>query len=198
MILPDEKVPEILKIFTENFILPEKKKPQCIVCPIGLVGAGKTTVMRPLSERLSLLRISTDELREILQERGFDYDRVWELAMSVGRAYAREGYRIGVDADCADHETQEALDAVSTELHIPILYIHINPPEDFIIHKLRTFKHTWLFSDADHAVKNYFARKPVHAHLGMPFVYSFDTSKDNIASQVEEAADIITSKLVQY
>jgi len=45
----------IKKEYEDTLVFPViKPDPQFVLCPIGLVGAGKTTVMMPLAERLSL------------------------------------------------------------------------------------------------------------------------------------------------
>ncbi|MDE1944098.1 MAG: hypothetical protein KGH97_01205 [Patescibacteria group bacterium] len=46
---------------------------QVFLAPVGRVGAGKTTVVKPLAERLGLVRISSDEIRKLLKERGLGY-----------------------------------------------------------------------------------------------------------------------------
>ena len=194
MHLPDEKVSGVVDLFERGLQFPPKKRIQFFVCPVGLVGAGKSTVMKLLSEHLSLLRLSTDEMRKVLKEHGYDYDRARQLTLRVGENYAREGYRIGVDADCVDPEYRRHIDELAGELNVPVFYVHVNPPEDFILNKLRTFKHTWLFRDGDDAVKNYRARKPLHADLKLPFIYTFDTSRNDLRRQLRECVELIVSR----
>ena len=71
----------------------------------------------------------------------------------------------------------------------------INPPEEFILNKLRNHKPTWLFKNADEAIKNYEARKPLHQNLDFDFAYTFDTSKPDLDEQIEEATKIINSRI---
>lgn len=63
----------------------QPKRKQFILCPVGIVGAGKTTVMKPLSERLSLVRISGDEIRKILKEHGQAYDAVVPIGSALSK-----------------------------------------------------------------------------------------------------------------
>ena len=75
--------------------------------------------------------------------------------------------------------------------------MHVNPSEEFILNKLRTYNHTWLFKDADEAIANYYWRKLLHEHLSMPFVYTFDTSRDDLPHQIEEAIEKIERALAR-
>ncbi len=79
---------------------------QFFLCPVGLVGAGKTTVIKPLSERLSLVRISHDEVRQMLKARGLGYQFLMDIVQPLARELAGEGYRIAFDADCGNPQTK--------------------------------------------------------------------------------------------
>ncbi|MBU4480038.1 hypothetical protein KKG48_01160, partial [Patescibacteria group bacterium] len=58
-------IEEVEIIFKSQIKIPKNKpKKQIFFCPVGLVGAGKTTVTKPISKKLGLLRISSDELRK--------------------------------------------------------------------------------------------------------------------------------------
>jgi shikimate kinase len=165
----------------------EKPMHPFLLCPVGIVGAGKTTVVKPLSKRLGLVRISRDEIRGMLKAAGLGYERLDDLSFPLVRKYASLGYSVAIDSDCASEKTQKLVAEVAAHDNLRSVWIHINPPEEFILAKLRNFKHTWLFKDADEAIANYTARKPLHEHLDMPFVYTFDTSKENLPEQLDEA-----------
>ena len=65
--IPKNVYEEVRAEYEASLKIPRNKpKKQFFVLPVGLVGAGKTTVMKPLAEKLSLLRISGDEIRKIL------------------------------------------------------------------------------------------------------------------------------------
>lgn len=189
------------KIFLEYeriLKIPESKpEKQIMVCPVGVVGAGKTTVMNPLSKELSLLRISSDEIRQILKKYNYDYSRVAEIVFSLAEKYIKNGYSIAIDKDCASKESQEYIKAIKKQYGIKIFWIHINPPKEFIINKLKNYKHTWLFKDSEQAIENYRTSKSKHKNLNLPFVYTFDTSKDNLNNQIQEAISIIKQGVVK-
>lgn len=184
----------IIEEYQTQIIIPEKTgAPQFFLCPVGLVGAGKTTVIMPLAEHFHLVRISTDEIRKLLMERGYNLIRTKEIAFGLIRQYAEKGFSIAVDADCVSQG--DLINKAVATLGAKAIWIHINPPEEFIINKLRNFKHTWLFKNADEAVANYFRRKPLHEHLDFPFIYIFDTSKPTIVDQIAEAIQIIDREM---
>ena len=163
---------------------------QFFLCPVGLIGSGKTTVMKALSQSLSLLRISGDEIRKILYDRGFGYDKTWDIASSLVRKFAHEGYSIANDTDGATLKTREALENLAKELGAKVIYIHIYAPEEVIIKRLKNRK-SWLFKDGQEALDNYYARKPLHQNLSLPYIYTFDTSRTDMEGQIEEAITLI-------
>ncbi len=183
---------EIIRAYEKTLEIPgSKRKKQIIVCPIGVVGAGKTTVIKPLSKKLFLLRISTDEMRRLLKKNGDGYGSVKTLVYNLIDKYTGKGFSIAIDGDCSSKESQEKIKQLEEKHKIKAVWIHVNPPEDFIIKKLKNFKHTWLFKDATRAIENYKISKARHQNLNFPFVYSFDTSKKDLDKQIEEATFII-------
>lgn len=189
--LADADLQSILQEVDATLAIPQNKPaPQLLLCPVGLVGAGKSTVVKPLSDRLDLVRISTDEIRKRLKERGYNYLRTKEIAKILIEKYLDLRYSVAIDADCAG-STKEVISQLTENSSVKAIWIHINPPESFILHKLRTYKHTWLFKNADEAIDNYFRRKPLHEQLNLPFLYTFDPSKANLHRQVDEAIHLI-------
>ncbi|MFA6018088.1 MAG: AAA family ATPase [Patescibacteria group bacterium] len=190
--IDDVMFKRIKDLYVKQLIIPDQMpKHQFFLCPIGLVGAGKTTVTKPLAERLHLVRISTDEIRKLLKEQGCNHVKTAEVAYSIISDFAEKGYSIAVDADCAGNNVAEAITQAAKAIGAKIAWIHIKPPEDFILQKLRNFKHTWLFKDADEAIANYYRRKPLHENLDYPFLYTFDTSHPDLPRQLENAINII-------
>jgi predicted kinase len=192
--LSEQQFKDFVERYRNEVAVPETKGKQFLLCPIGIVGAGKTTVLKPLAEKLGLVRISSDEIRKILKESGFNYNKTEDIAFTVARYFIDKEYGIAVDADCARPDKRKQLEEMAGKLQIPIIWIHINPPEEFILNKLKNYKHTWLFKNADEAIKNYEARKPLHQNLDFDFVYTFDTSKPDLDKQIEEAVKVIDIK----
>lgn len=189
--LKDNALQNILQEVDDSLAISVKKHiPQILLCPVGLVGAGKTTVIKPLSTRLGLVRISTDEIRKHLKAKGYNYLRTTEIAELLIQKHLEGGYSVAIDADCAG-STQKIVSKLTDESGIVPIWIHINPPESFILNKLRTYKHTWLFKDASEAIDNYLRRKPLHEKLNLPFLYTFDTSKENLSQQIDEVVHLI-------
>ena len=189
----DQEIQEVLLATEHTLVIPERKhSPQLLLCPVGLVGAGKTPIVKSLSERLGLVRISNDEIRQRFMLKSLNYSRTSEVAQPLIKKYLSEGYSVAIDADCAG-STKELIDKLASNPQIKPVWIHINPPEEFILHKLRTMKYTglWIMPSAEVAIDNYFRRKPIHEHLDLPFLYTFDTSRENLTEQMEEAVRLI-------
>lgn len=187
----DSVIRDIASQYEKYLTIPDyKPRNQFILCPVGLVGAGKTTVVKPLSEKLSLIRISGDEIRKLLKERGYGYERVQDISTIVMKKYLERGHSTCNDNDCVTQKTQDILNAHKKNYGLRLVWIHINPPEKFILDKLRNLKPNWLGS-AERMVENYYQRKSLHENLNFPFIYTFDTSRENLAQQIDETVVII-------
>lgn len=187
-----KEVGKILGEYVKTIKIPKTKpNKQVIICPIGVVGAGKTTVVKSLSDKIALVRVSTDEIRKILKDHGYGYDQVKELAFELIKKYIKNGYSIVIDADCVSEASQKHIKKLEDKYGVKPIWIHVNPPEEFIINKLKNFKHTWLFKNSKQAIENYKQRKLLHRNLKFPFIYEFDTSKRNLNKQIEKASKII-------
>lgn len=194
--LSDKEMRKISLLYKKSLSIPSKKlDKQILLCPVGLVGSGKTTVLKPLSKKLSLLRISTDEIRGLLKKMGYNYIRAREIAFNLIEKYAQRGYGVAIDADCVSPTKRKKVEKLAKEIGAKIIWIHINPPEEFILNKLRKFKHTWLFKNANDAIQNYFARKQLHKKLNFSFLYTFDTSRKDLKTQITSAVVLIKKEL---
>lgn len=199
MDLDSKDFENIKNIFISHLIIPKTKPDrQFLLCPVGLIGSGKTTVIVPLSEKLNLLRVSHDEIRKILKENGFNYNSSKEIARSVILDFLKDGYSVAIDANCGSKETYNNIKNIEKEFGIKTFWVHINPPEEFILNKLKNFNHTWLFKNGDEAVKGYLNYKDKYGDgtdLGIDFIYVFDTSRSDIKIQIEEARKVILDSL---
>lgn len=194
---PPEVLEEVKKEYEQTLIIPDRKpSPQWMLMPVGLVGAGKTTVVKPLARHFGLIRISTDEIREQLKRRGYSYEGAREMTHEIQKKYLELGYSVAIDANTGsphglefNKKTKEAFPQVRQ------IFIHINPPEEFIINKLENYRHTWLFKDAEHAVERFNFHKEKFSLPDLPFVYTFDPSRDDLPKQLEEGIQAIEKTL---
>lgn len=183
----------IKELYLQQVSLPATKPTiQYLLCPIGLVGAGKSTVVKPLSEKLDLVRISGDEIRKLFKEHGHNYDKVYGLAFELINHFLTKGFSVCIDSDCAGKIEQ--LTKAAEKQQLPIVWIHINPPETFILNKLSNLKPNWL-GTADEMVANYYERKPLHKDIDLDFTVVFDTSRSDIQEQIESSVSIIKQKV---
>jgi adenylate kinase family enzyme len=194
---PKEVLEEIRKEYERSLIIHAvKSEPQWMLMPVGLVGAGKTTVVKPLAERLGLIRISTDEVRRKLKERGYSYEGCREVAHEISKKYLDLGYSLAVDANTGSKAGIEYNEKTAKAFpNVRQIFIYVNPPEEFIIAKLRNYRHTWLFEDSEHAVQHFYENKKDFSRPDLPFVYEFDTSRDDLSVQIDEAVVAIKKAL---
>lgn len=189
--LRDEEIDAFILAYKQRIpppnVIPKK---QWILCAVGLVGAGKTTVIKPISDKLHLARISSDEIRILLRERGYNFKRTLDVVRVLVQKYITEGRPIAFDADSIAPENREELQQIARAISIPVLFIHIDPPEEFILNKLKhvvRYEPSGLIKDAEHALEDYFRRKPLHEKYvsEVSFNETFDTSRSDIGVQID-------------
>ncbi len=190
---------KIIYEYESGLVIPEEKPAkQYLLCPVGLIGSGKTTAIKMLAERLSLLRLSNDEMRKVLYDnedtltiKGDDFTALMSI---VVHKYLKRGYSIAFDADCSSESTQKLVRERETTYHIPAYWIHINPPEHFIFEVGHKDKPTWLFKDKETLMKNYEAKKESQKNLSLPFMYTLDPSKADFEKQIDELVILLQKK----
>ena len=150
-------------MFKSQMVVPEKGPwPQFTICPVGLVGSGKTTVMKQLCSYFSLVRISSDEIRQFLEKNGYNFVRTVELAFLIAQEFSQAGYSLGIDADCSGPNIERAINDSSKKRGAKVIWIHVAPPEEFMINVNtgRKFPHNWPFKES--ALAAYYRRKQQH------------------------------------
>lgn len=194
---PKEILDEITKEYESTLSIPNSKPShQWILMPVGLIGAGKTTVVKPLAERLNLIKISTDDIREKLRHRGYSYEGCRDIVQELAKKYLGLGYSIAFDANTGS-KTGLEYNKKSAGLFPSVrqIFIHINPPEEFIVNKLKNYPHTWLFKDAEHALKNLSDNKRDFSVPDVNFIYTFDTSKADLPDQLQRCVTAIKNEI---
>ncbi len=190
-------IEEIAFIYEKHLKIPLVKGIPFILCPVGRVASGKTTVVRPLAKEFNLVRISSDEVRLILRKEKYQYTQedMLHVVFLLVKKYLGKGYGIAIDANCSTKKVE--LGKLGEVYKVPLVWIHVNTPEEFILEKLRIFNYDpdGLFKTAEEGIRVYMENKQFPLDLTMPFVYTFDTSKENLLIQISEAIEIIKHKL---
>ncbi|MEK7530443.1 MAG: AAA family ATPase [Patescibacteria group bacterium] len=193
--LPLERVAEFAEAYAKTIDVPAIKIPKpYVLAPVGLIGAGKSTIVVSLAKKLNLVRICTDDIRRLLKESGFSYAHTLEIATVTHRLFGTQGYGIALDANAGSVAWVKLTRQLFKEIGAPVVWIHINTPESVILERLENYKPSWLFTDGEHAVKEYFRNKEHNKDMlkeNFPFLYTFDTSRDDVARQIDDAAALI-------
>ncbi len=92
---PQEVLADVAREYEKTQVIPgQKPSPQWMLMPVGLVGAGKTTIVKALAAQFGLLRISTDDIRKMLKQKGYGYEGCREIAETIGKKYLEQGYSL--------------------------------------------------------------------------------------------------------
>ncbi len=186
-------IEEIENEFRNQIKIPlTKPSKQFFFCPAGFIGSGKTTISKQISEKFNLVRISNDELRLLLNENSYDFSSLKEIILSVSEQFVKDGYSMAFDMNCANPITKEKIDTFSK---IPIVWVHINPPEEFIINNIKNRNNPKFFNDVDQVIENYrYQKKALGEYMNkVNYDYKLDPSRDDFPKQMEELYALIES-----
>lgn len=194
--LPNTEIRGIIDDYLASLEIPETKpKTQFLLCPVGLVGSGKSTILKVLSKELCLIRHEGDAIRKILRSKNYNFKRFPEISTIINENLLSQGHSISLDSDCV--AIKETVDGLSKKYDLKVVWIHVDPPEEFIVSRIKARDHAGLFRTTEDALKTYYARKPLHENLDFPFVCRIDTSRENLQEQLEATKEIIAAKLAQ-
>jgi shikimate kinase len=195
---PPEVLDEVAKEYEQTLVIPDHThSPQWMLLPVGMVGSGKTTVVKALAEHFGLVRISTDGLRERLKNRGYSYEGARDISHDLTKKYLQLGHSVAIDANTGSKFGIEHARKIREAFpQVRYVYIHSNPPESFILANLRNSDKPWLYRDAQHAIDSFHVHKETYAVPDMPFVYTFDPARGDFTKQLSEGIAAIESFLL--
>lgn len=196
--LSDRDAIQIIEEYLKDIDYPSKSEKQFILCSVGLIATGKTTVLKALSEKIGLVRVRTDDLRWILEKRGYNVRRTAEIAYNIVMKLLKAGYSVAIDADSVAKNTQASLKNIGEEQGIPVIWIRTSVSEEIILDRLN-INNTDREYKGPEAVSRYYERKKLHEGLDIPFIYEFDTSKiEKLEPQVLAAVKKIQEFLISW
>ncbi len=189
--LLDENIPSILQEYEKRIPLPERssRKPW-ILAVVGLVGSGKTTVVKFIADQMNMPRISTDMLRHVLAENGFNMVRTVDLAKVLAQKYLEAGYSISLDGDAITPEHRELFAQAAKHFGIPLVLIHVNTPDETVLEQLRgnnEQQHSGLARDVEGSIEAHARRKPLHEKYLQEITFDavFDISQPDFHQRLE-------------
>ncbi len=184
----DDKNLEIVGDECERLIkFPDKKlAKQIIIAPVGLVASGKSTVIKELQKDFPLASVSTDKIREVLKNKGFNNIRTQEIAYHLSAKLVAKGYSLVVDADCAPPYVQALLKEMRRKYDISVLYIHIIASEAEILKRLDANNQQRDYK-GEKAIEVYNRRKQeFHSNLSINFFAEIETDSSDSHPQLSE------------
>ena len=99
---------DILCNYAEEIALPAEKFPkQFFLCPVGLIGAGKSTVLEHLAKHISIIIVSTDDFRQKLKALGYGYESASDLTFAAVSHFSSKGYSVALDTNCGRPEKKQ-------------------------------------------------------------------------------------------
>ena len=101
---------KLVRLYKKQIVLPvARPKKKMLLCPVGHIGSGKTTVIKPLAKKLHLVRISTDELRILARDNKLSLHLERVVTNFVSHFLSKD-YSVACDFDCSTLEKRELLE----------------------------------------------------------------------------------------
>ncbi len=195
--LSASKFEQVAKSFIQLKKLDRPTKNYCLICPIGLIGSGKTTIVKKLARHFGLVRGSADEMRAYLNKLGYNTELAAEVMETVISRLIKQKIGVAIDADCARPEIIKGLLAKSKKYRIPLVWIKIEVSEKIILARLAVDNKKRKYRGPE-AIENYFKRKPLHKNINLPFVYTFyNETPEKLKKQMVESKQKIKEFLIK-
>jgi len=194
--LPDDKVEEIIQEVEAGVVIPEKTEHPFIFAPVGLVGSGKSTVTNLIAREFNLIRISADDIREVLTRHGYNLRRSAEIAYLRAKKYLEQGYGVAIDADVVRASDLKIFEQASEMFKIPVFIMHINTPEEVILQRLDENNQERKYKGRE-AQAVYFRRKALHENLPHNFTHIYNGAGD-LKEEFEKAKAKINEFVGKY
>lgn len=192
----NEYIKQIDERSSADALRPTSRK--FFICPVGVVGSGKTTFLRALEPKLHFVRVSGDEIRELLHSHSADPGIAWQVGAYVVDHYVQRSLNIAHDTDCATEATRENISKLANNEGYQLFWVHVVAPESFILNKLRKHEPSYLFRNSDEAIARYNERMVLHRNLpDIDYLANVDTSRADLDDQVHHVAEQITNRLAQ-
>lgn len=202
-----EDIDSVTQEYLSTLDIPEDKySPQFILCVVGDMGSGKTTVLKMIGNSIPFVRIANDDIRKLLFDKGFFPTFANEVSWKLVELLANQGYSLASDWNClsfAVGERKTLFENFVTQNKIRAVWLYVNPPSEYIINKLTALDKKlgsapWLFRNGAPSVERYLAKKMNPSLIkDVPFIYSIDTSKEKLAEEIETVSTLIKSKLLE-
>ena len=181
------QVEAVQAVYKDSLVIPkEKPQRQCIIAPVGLIGAGKTTVVKPVAEALGVVRVSTDEYRILLKENGHGYETVKSFIRNTCKELLEAGHSIALDANCGGQTAFTFIQKAKELFGVKVYWLNIDTPETYAIEGLLK-RASPMVEDNEEWLRNRANQKERMEHLGyeFDFFWRFDISQPDLSTEIE-------------
>ncbi|OIO18783.1 MAG: hypothetical protein AUJ37_04750 [Candidatus Magasanikbacteria bacterium CG1_02_41_34] len=194
--LSEQDFLNIVKEYTASLSLKgQHDSLQFLICPVGMIGSGKTTTLKKINETIPFVCIRTDDMRALLKKHGYNFLKTKELALEVAIQILEKGYSIALDSDCAGDKVREKIDSIAkTFPKLEIIWIHIIASDNVIKKRLSPDNEKRVYKGPE-AIERYEIRKVLHENLPMQFDATIDTGSDHTKTDFENVIKIITERI---
>ena len=115
--------------FLSRLHLPESKADRpFIMATIGLIGSGRTTVAKLMTEKLQgAVLVRSDSARFLLKKKEMPWgDNVRQILKGVVTDLLKRGYGVVFDGNAADEEDRKNISEIASQTGAKVFYVRIN------------------------------------------------------------------------
>jgi len=189
----DENFAHIVAAYAQEIPVPKETfKKSVVICPVGLIGVGKTTTIKWLMKQLPLVYIRTDDIRKYLFAHGYQIVRTKEISFHLLEYFVEQGHSVAIDADCIERDKRIEIERIAQRKETTVLYIHIVAPEETIIDRLLGRVSGAREYVGEEALLNYRQRKSLHEDIDtVPVFYTVNTNTKNEREKTKQLRQLV-------
>lgn len=190
-------IEEIQQEFKDSLEIPTTKPTKkCLVCPVGLIGSGKTTVIKPIAKELNLVRVSNDEYRILLKQNGHGYETIKSFLNLVRSELLNQGHSIAIDANAGGQTSFNFITRAREEFGVEVYWLNINTPDKYAEAGLRQ-RNSPLATSSEDWIKNRAQQKQRMETLKYEFDFfcEFDISRADLRGQISSCIQKLRTEI---
>ena len=191
--IPDEYIITFAEQFSAQLLKPTTTGVPFVIYFIGMIGSGKSTTAKFFSAEYNLVRVSTDEIRDFLQDHYYSRERSFDVAEIVTEKLLQKGFGVCLDADLVDQYFQDHVIALCKRAGVQAILLHIQTPEAVILKRLQADNVDRIYK-GEMAINDYMGRKHKFENLNIQPVAVIDGS-GNFEEQMKRTVQAIDAKL---
>lgn len=117
-------------------IVPRRTKKPIIVGTVGLIGSGKTTIMKEMAPLIGAVMVSGDCIRILLRKEKEKYDNTRLIAENIAMEVINKGGNVIIDSDFIDQKKRVSLKEKAKKVGAKVIFVRTHADLDVMVGRI--------------------------------------------------------------